>query len=253
MKSIHSFFTGSTLLLVFSTAMFATQTYNSGTCGTGFNNIPDAIDNATPGQLACFLNITDVGLLSNSNLLTVSLIGFQHEASGDLIATLMHFTDATQTTMYGTVVTLFSRPGKLSSDPNDFGYSAPFGAPSGGDNYDFNSTFTGDLWATAAALGAIDYIPGNSAGSTGYFTTSAFSSANNGFSTAFSGQPVAGYWVLLLTDNAPGPTVGSTGTLQQWALTVNGTVGSVPEPCTAWLLASALATCFAFRKLRNAR
>jgi uncharacterized repeat protein (TIGR01451 family) len=209
------------LLLVTSVSA---GTYTSPVCGSGSNNIPDA------GTLACALTVAGSGSIATGNALTLSLIGLQHEASGDLIVTLTHFTDSSQTSIYGSPQVVFSRIGKLSADPSDFGYSAQFGDPTGtADNYDFGSSFPGSLWATAALLGAANLIPGRAQGFVGgYAPTAAFSSAATNFSAMFAGQPVAGVWRLDVTDNAPGPTVGSSGSLLQWALNV--TLDSSPAP-----------------------
>jgi hypothetical protein len=150
----------------------------------------------------------------------MSLLGLQHETSGDLIVTLTHFTDMSQTSMYGSPQSVFSRIGK-SSDPNDFGYLAQFGDPFGtGENYDFNTGFQQNLWSTAATLGAANPIPGRAQGS------GSFNPATN-FSAMFAAQPLAGVWRLDITDNAPGPTTGSTGSLLMWQLTV---LNSTPGP-----------------------
>ncbi len=199
-------------------------TYTCPVCGSGSNNIPDA------GTLACTLTVTGAGSIASGNALTLSLIGLQHEASGDLIVTLTHFTDSSQTSIYGSPQVVFSRIGKLSADPNDFGYSAQFGDSAGtADNYDFGSSFPGSLWATAALLGAANLIPGRAQGFLGgYAPTNALSSAASNFSAMFAGQPVAGVWRLDVTDNAPGPTLASTGSLLQWALNI--TQASSPGP-----------------------
>ncbi len=125
----------------------------------------------------------------------------------------LYFAGVGLTVLYGSPQTTFSRIGKKSNDPLDFGYSALFGDATAGtrDNYDFNSTFSGDLWAEALSRGSSGFISGAATGSTGYWTTNGFSSAANSLSSAFASQSVAGYWVLNFTDNAPGP-FGDPGT-----------------------------------------
>jgi uncharacterized repeat protein (TIGR01451 family) len=209
-----------TLLLLAGSVAASANTYTSLVCGSGSNNIPDGT-----GMLSCILTVNDAGSIASGNAVTVSLLGLQHEASGDLIVTLTHFTDSSQTSMYGSPQYVFYRIGKMSADPNDFGYSAEFGDPGGtGDNYDFGSAFPGGLWATAAALGAANFIPGRGQGFiNGYATTGQFSSAATTFSAMFAGQPLAGVWRLDIADVAAGPTLGSTGSLLQWQLAlVNG-------------------------------
>jgi uncharacterized repeat protein (TIGR01451 family) len=206
-----------TLLLLAGSVAASANTYTSLVCGSGSNNIPDGA-----GALSCIIPVNDSGSIASGNSVTVSLLGLEHEASGDLVVTLTHFTDSSQTSMYGSPQYVFYRIGKTSADPNDFGYSAEFGDPNGtGDNYDFGSAFPGGLWATAASLGAANFIPGRAEGfANGYATTGQFSAAATTFSAMFAGQPLAGVWRLDIADVAPGPTIGSTGSLQQWQLAV---------------------------------
>lgn len=228
--------------------------FTSPTCGQGALNIPDATtDNSgaiVPGVLSCSLLVTGLGTVGAGNAFTVSLLGLAHEASGDLAVAIAHFSDAGETILEGSPQYVFYRIGKTSADPLDFGYSAQFGNPSGtGDNYSFNSAFTGDLWGAAAPLGAADFIPGVASGFTaGYWTTGPFSGAATSFSSQFAGQSVAGSWRLEISDNAPGPTVGSTGSLLQWQLTVE--TSAVPEPGYGGMLAMALAAMAARRRFR---
>ena len=231
------------LLIILSTVQpsFST-TLLSPVCGAGTANIPDAtVDGGgatIPGTLSCGFKVTNMpGTVAAGNAVTVSLFGFRHEASGDLIVTLTHFTDETKTVTYGGTQTLFYRIGKLSSDPNDFGYEAQFGDLFTGDNYSFNSGFTTNLWTTAAGLGPANLIPGVAAGfTTGYTTHDAFSSAPNMFSTLFAGQMLNGYWQLDIFDNATGPSFPSiAGSLQQWQLDIDAII-LVPEPASAGLM-----------------
>ena len=207
----------------------------SPTCGTGSLNIPDATvdSNGTtiPGVLVCRMVLNTPGSVASGNAITVGLLGFIHESSGDLIITLTHYTDASKTSIYGATQTLFYRIGKLSNDPTDFGYAAQFGDSAGGENYKFNSGFATNLWIVASMLGSADFIPGAAAGFSGAYTThGAFSSTPNNFSAQFSGQPIAGYWELNVTDNAPGPSQPPVdGSLLQFSLDIDNTV-NVPEP-----------------------
>ena len=220
---------------------FATATpIFSPTCGAGSNNIPDAVvDNVgitTPGVLSCGFVVNTPGVVAPGNAITVGLLGFIHEASGDLIVTLTHYTDASKTVIFGASQTLFYRIGKTSADPNDFGYSAQFGDLSGGENYTFNSGFTTNLWTIASHLGSADFIPGAAAGfNSGYTTHGPFSGTPNTFSALFAGQPIGGYWELNITDNAAGPSAPSVaGSLLQFSLDINSAM-IVPEP-GSWVL-----------------
>ena len=225
----------------------------SPTCGTGSNNIPDATldggGNTIPGVLTCGIMLNASGMVSPGNAITVGLLGFIHEASGDLVITLTHYTDVSKTSIYGATRTLFNQIGKLSSDPNDFGYGAQFGDLFGGDNYKFNSGFATNLWTVASLLGSADFIPGVAAGfSAGYTTHGAFSSTPNNFSAQFAGQPIAGYWELNVIDNSLGPSVPSVaGSLLQFSLDIDST-SNVPEAGSALLSLLGLASLALLRK-----
>ena len=226
----------------------------SPTCGTGSGNIPDAtvdgLGNITPGVLTCGFLVNTAGTIAGGNAVTVSLLGFRHESSGDVGITLTHYTDATKTVMLGGPQWLFYRIGKVSNDPNDFGYTAQFGDPLGtGDNYEFGSAFSTNLWTVAGSLGTADFIPGQSGGFTsGYATTDPFSSTPNAFSSMFAGQTLSGYWQLEITDYAPGPSsIPIDGSLLQWGLNVTSQI-SVPEPRYGLGVLAALAILLGRRK-----
>jgi hypothetical protein len=247
------------LWLPWSAAQASVTYISPGTCST---IIPDATTdnngNVAPGVYTCAIDVSDVGIIPiGTNPVTISLQGLAHEASGDLIATVQHFADFGQTMPLGPAQNLFYRIGKLSSDPNDFGFAAQFGdctlGCGIGDNYDFNSGFPAsgnaacitpcgpNLWAAATGLGSADAIPGDGEGSFGYWPTDGYaagstSGAPNGFSEAFGGQQVSGAWVLTITDNAPGPT-GTPGSMVQWMLTLDTTVTPTPEPVFSPILA----------------
>ena len=210
----------------------------SPTCGTGSSNIPDAtIDGSgatIPGQFSCGVVINLPGSVSAGNAVTVGLIGFSHEAIGDLIVTLTHYTDTTKTATYGATQTLFYQVGKISNDPNDFGYGARFGDLFTADNYSFNSGFSSNLWTIASTLGTADLIPGASTGLGNYTTHGPLSAAVNNFSAMFVGQPLGGYWQLDITDNAAGPSDPAVpGSLLQFSLDIATT--TVPEPGSSGL------------------
>lgn len=172
------------------------------------------------------------GTIAAGNSVTVSLLGFRHESSGDIGISLTHYTDATKTVILGGPQWLIYRIGKMSNDPNDFGYSAQFGDPVGtGDNYDFGSAFSTNLWTVAASLGTADFIPGQGGGFvTGYTTTGPLSATPNSFSSMFAGQSLSGYWQLDIIDYAAGPSfIPVDGSLLQWGLNVTSLL-NVPEP-----------------------
>ena len=225
----------------------------SPTCETGSNNIPDATldgnGNTIPGVFTCGMVLNLSGSVAPGNAITVGLLGFIHEASGDLIITLTHYTDVSKTSIYGAPQTLFYQIGKLSSDPNDFGYAAQFGDLFAGENYKFNSGFATNLWTIASLLGSANFIPGAAAGfSAGYTTHGAFSSTPNNFSAQFAGQPIAGYWELNVIDNSPGPSVPSVaGSLLQFSLDIDSSV-NVPEPGMGLLSLLGLASLALLRK-----
>ena len=232
---IHCVFFIFLMMLLATNVAYATPIL-SPVCGSGSNNIPDAVDDGlggvTPGILSCGITTNLSGIVGSGNTLTISLIGFHHEASGDIGITLTHFTDATRTVILGAQQTMLYRIGKVSIDPNDFGYAAQFGDPLGfGENYDFNSANTTNIWTVATSLGAADFIPGQVAGfNTGYGTNGPLSSVPNVFSSMFAGQLIAGFWQLDVTDYAAGPSaIPVTGTLLQWQLDIANTT-IIPEP-----------------------
>jgi len=218
-------------LSLFTPAAQGSTTYTSAVGGSGALNIPDAVG-AVPGSLSCVIPIFDPGSIGAGNQVTLSLLGLQHEAAADLDVTITHYADLAQTIILGGPQFAFSRIGKASNDPNDFGYLPQFGDPAGtADNYSFNSGFLGDIWTTAFPLGSSEFIPGQAQFAGLYWTTDPFSGAPNAFSSSFGGQAVAGYWRLDITDNAEGPTVGSFGSLLQFQLTFEDvTTATVPEP-----------------------
>ena len=241
------------LLIVAQAHPVHAGTFISPTCGQGALNIPDATYDGSgaiiPGVLTCSLLVTGSGTIDAGNAVTVSLLGLAHESSGDLIATVTHY-NASGTIPYGSPEYIFYRIGKTSDNPDDYGYSAQFGSSFGtGDNYLFNSGFTGDLWGAAAPLGSADYIPGVSADGGRYWTTGVYSGADTSFSSDFAGQPVAGQWVLEISDNAPGPSDPSVeGSLLEWQLTAE--TSAVPEPGYGGMLATALAAIAVWRRFR---
>jgi len=181
---------------------------------------------STPGVFTSDIVIlSGAPLLVAGNNVTVTLVGLAHDWSGDLTATLSYIGGVTITQ------DIFNRIGVVN--PVDFGYDADFGdfTP-----YSFRSSFTGDLWTTAAGLGAVDLIPGGQ-----YWTSGAGSGAANSLSSAFNGLPSAAIWRLTITDNA----ADGIGSLTEWRLDLEV---DVPEPATIWMAGIALS---AFAMLRR--
>jgi hypothetical protein len=182
--------------LAFGTA----TTANAGTfsySGSGFS-IPD--NNTTGGSST--ITITDNSTITD---ITVTLNNLTHTWLGDLTASLTNINT-------GTTVDLFNRVGRTGG--SGVGDSSNFG-----DNYNFNTAYTGNLWTTAAGLGDSSNIPSGN-----YFPTT----VNGGVSllSAFNGQSLQGTWVLNIKDSF----ADDTGSLGSW--NISGQSVSVPEPAS---------------------
>lgn len=143
------------------------------------------------------------------NDITVSLNSITHTFIGDLIVTLTHRDT-------NTTVDLFNRAGVPASGA---GYRSNLNG-----SYNFNDTFTGDLWTVADTGGnssSFD-IPGGD-----YFPTGAGSSAEVPMLTTISGLQSSGTWRLKISDNEE----SDEGTLGSWSLNLQGSSpASVPGP-----------------------
>ena len=141
------------------------------------------------------------------NDITVGLNSLTHSWIGDLIATLTHADT-------NTTVDLFNRVGVISSG---FGASSNLKG-----SYNFNDTFTGDLWTVESSVENSSIIPGG-----GYFPTGPDSSAKVPMLTTISGLSSSGTWRLKISDVSG----NDTGTLGSWSLNLQGSSPvSVPGP-----------------------
>lgn len=143
------------------------------------------------------------------NDITVSLNLITHSWIGDLIVTLTHIDT-------NTTVDLFNRAGRPTIGLG--GYRSNLNG-----SYNFNDTFTGDLWTVAGTGNSSSFdIPGGD-----YFPTGAGSSAEVPMLTTISGLQSSGTWRLKISDNEP----ADVGTLGSWSLNLQGSSpASVPGP-----------------------
>ncbi len=173
--------------------------------------IPDANTQGTVGQAAQTLKVSSTGTISGFN--SFSFAGLQHDAVGDLTATLAH---------NGVSVTLFDRPDKPATSDN-FGSLAAFNSTRKYTFADQGADLAKVAKATVdsyAADPSVDYFP--LFGGT-YQSLSSLS--------AFDGMNVFGDWTLTTTDNE----VGSTGSFLGFSF--NATTDAVPEASTSVSLA----------------
>jgi hypothetical protein len=187
-----------TLLLLFAGTAAANTMNYSGSGGplTDAYFDPSCPINAYGGNVCVGVTlytipVTDDYIIDSGDAVTVSLTGLQYPYASDLEVSLS-FEDSLGDVMVSG--DLFNQIGGPGADDTQFGDS---GAIDSGD-YMFNSSFTGDLWATAAPLGSSDSIPSGD-----YFTTTSGSPSNDDLSSMFSGLPVTGIWVLTVTDSCP--------------------------------------------------
>ena len=229
-----TFFGGSyrlCLLLPLSVVMLQAGKYSYFGAGGDLNVATfDSMNNVLEGITTFSIQVSDLAVENSGDSLMISLLGLQYPYAGDLRVTLTSPTNVT-----GDV---FNHIGALV--PGDPGYATQFGnsiSPCSG-NYNFDSSYTGDLWATADSLSSSASIPcGN------YFPTTAFSPNNDNLSFLYAGQPIAGTWTLTIYDDYP-PFNGESGSfvpgLTSWELDVQATpVSASPEPSTAILMACA--------------
>jgi hypothetical protein len=141
--------------------------------GLGFS-IPD---NNSTGSFTDIV-VPDNLLISN---ITVSLNSLTHSWLGDLTATLTHI--ATNTT-----VKLFERVGLTGTDP--FGDSSNMNG-----TYNFNDSFTGNLWAVAGSIPDQTAVPSGN-----YYPTGPGSSTKVPMLTTISGLASSGTWRLRISD-----------------------------------------------------
>ena len=215
--------------LLFSMGTMPANTYSYFGAGGDLNVATfDDMNNVVQGVTTFNIQVSDLAMADPGDSLMVSLVGLQYPSAGDL-----HITLQGPTNVNGDVLNHIG-----AFTPGDPGYQTQFGdslLPCSG-NYNFDSSYTDDLWATAAPLGINDSIPcGN------YFPTTAFSPSNNNLSFLYAGLPVLGTWTLTIYDDYP-PFNGGSGPfvpgLTSWGLTLQATpVSASPEPSTAVLIA----------------
>lgn len=178
----------------------------------------------TPGVTDLTIGpITDSYVIpANINSVSVTLTGLNYPYAGDLVFTLS-LLDSSDNVLAS--ADLVNRLGKMSSDPNDYGFDTQYGNSYSIDsgNYMFNSGYAGDLWTTAAPLGSSDSIPSGA-----YRPTTAYSGAVDNLSSAFGGLAVQGAtWQLQIYDYGEPGDDQYVPSLENWSVTVDT---SVPEP-----------------------
>ena len=160
------------------------------------------------GVVSQTLTLTGTDTVSSFNSFTFD--GLQHDAVGDLTATLTHD---------GITVTLFDQPDNNSPDSNNFGSLASFDSAR---KYIFADTGT-DLETAASdtvnAAPPTDPSPPLPGGT--------FKSLDS--LSAFNGLGLAGAWTLSLINNQP----GSTGSFLGFSFNADTTPTPVPEASTA--------------------
>lgn len=190
--------------------------------------IPEATVNHTaPGVINSDIIIASGGIVTGN--LTVTINGLTHTWMGDLSATLTHVES-------GLFQDLFWRVGAATTTA--FGDSSD---PSG--DFSFNNSFTGDLWAQAAAATGTTPIPGGD-----YFATSALSGSAVDLSEFFNGTTAAGTWRLTIQDWA----LGDSGSFTGWDLSFNA-ASEIPEPSFALPILAIGLIGVAGRSWRNRR
>jgi hypothetical protein len=189
--------------------------------------------------------VSDLAIVDPGDSVEVFLDGLQYPFAADLQVNLAFYSPSNNLVPLASG-DVFNQIGITMSDP--VGYDAQFG-----DNYQFDSGFSGDLWGEAFTLGSSDIIPGESAGFQ-YWTTSAGSNTNDNLSNMFGGLPIAGTWVLTVTDynppfgnNLPPYNPG----IIDWGLNIQATP-TVPEPSTGVVVGLAAAVAFLVRRRRSA-
>jgi hypothetical protein len=202
----------------------------------------------SPGVSVFSLLVSDAfSLPATGDNVTVTLTGLQHPFAGDLVFTLSLIVDGSPVVE----ADLFNRIGKITNDPDDFGYLTQFGNPfTASGNYVFNSSFTGlsaDLWATAAPLGSSDAIPNGN-----YWPTTALSSAVDNLSSAFNGNSIQGTWQLTVLDYGP-PGDNFVPSLLTWSVQLEAsasTAAPAPEPA-AFIPVTASLMLLAWNRFRR--
>ena len=212
-------------LPLFLPAVRATTFTYTGTGGDLNLATFDRTNAVVPGVTTFTISVPDLAFVDPGDSVTLSLAGLQYPFAGDLRVTLQ------KSNVTGDV---FNHIGAFN--PGDPGYATQLGNSislcSG--NYNFDSTYSGNLWTTAAGLGSADSIPcGN------YFPTTAFSANNDNLSSGFAGLQINGAWTLAIYDDFPpfnGGIAAFVPGLSSWDLTIQAaSTSTTPEPATALL------------------
>jgi MYXO-CTERM domain-containing protein len=170
-------------------------------------SIPD--NNAT--GFSSTIVLAGAGTITDLN---VNIGGLRHSWIGDLRMTLTHVDTATS-------VTFVDRPGTaIDGTTSTVGDSSNYGlSPTVGANYTFDDEGA-DLWANImpAANGTSYQLPAGN-----------WSHVNAGDLSGFDGQPIAGTWILTISDHAG----ADTGLFANWDIKATT---SVPAPGALALL-----------------
>lgn len=227
------------LLLLASTLAASSITYLG-----GGGALPDAtLDQANNVVDGVFQS--DLAVAGHPNLppsgvnLILTLIGFNHPYSGDLVVELIHI--PTNTTF-----TVFSRICKATApaaypDPAP-GCTADFSP--GLANYSFSDDATLNLWTIATPLGDVDNIP-----QFPYRSSAPLTGALTSFSL-FNGINPNGTWRLRITDQFPDTVPDPSQSLLAWSLDLAVPVAPIPEPATLALASAGLTAAALFRRRR---
>jgi hypothetical protein len=179
----------------------------------------DIFGNPVPATTTYVIPVSDMATIDPGDSVAVTLTGFQYPYASDLQVSLGLYTNLSDPPLASG--DLFNQIGIVN--PGDVGYDTQFGG-----TYQFDSTYTGDLWNTASMLGSSDIIPDGI-----YWTTTFGSSSPDNLSYLFGGLSIDGYWVLTVVDNYPpfngGPAAYNPG-MTQWTLSIQATSTATPEP-----------------------
>jgi len=210
-------------------------TYNG--AGAALNTATfDSFGDVIQGVTILTAQGNDPYLVAPGDSVQVTLTGLQYPYAGDLQVNLSLEDSLGNVLMSGDI---FNQIGAFN--PGDPGYDTMFGdsgsAPSG--NYSFDSSFTGDLWSTAGALGSADSIPDGD-----YWPTTSLSGSNDNLSSVFAGLPLDGQWVLTIYDDYPpfnGGIEEFVPSITSWSVTVQTeTVAAEPSTDVPALLCGGL-------------
>ena len=249
-------FTNLSSRLALSTCLAAGLGFAGTAHGTGSGGAIPTGAFVTAGTVTSDIVLSDSGVVANGNAVTVNLLGLQHDFAGDLQITLSYI-DSKSSVVQS--VDILNRIGSTTANP--YGTSADFGNNQGaGDNYQFNTDYAGNIWATAACsdppacttpYGDADSIPGVSTDTinNGQYFTSTVGGAKTQLSYAFTGLSVSGgTWRLTVTDAAD-PNVGS---YIGWEIFINTIPGVIGNPAMLTVVSGTPQTAMAGSSFGNA-